>query len=82
MAGVRVYLAPEGEKTKVALEEVARIGGALALGAVGAKGGAAAGAAIGALFAGVGAAPGAIIGGIIGGIGGAIFGGFRLRRDS
>jgi hypothetical protein len=76
LAGVRVYLAPEGEKTKVALEEVARIGGALALGAVGAKGGAAAGAAIGALFAGVGAAPGAIIGGIIGGIGGAIFGGW------
>lgn len=76
LAGVRVYLAPEGEKTKVALEEVARIGGALALGAAGAEGGAAAGAAIGALFAGVGAAPGAIIGGIIGGVGGAIFGGW------
>ncbi len=76
LAGVRVYLAPEGEKTKVALEEVARIGGALAFGALGAKGGAAAGASIGALFAGVGAAPGAIIGGIIGGIGGAIFGGW------
>lgn len=75
-AGVRVYLAPEGEKTKVALEEVARIGGALAFGALGAKGGAAAGAAVGALFGGAGAAPGAIIGGVIGGIGGAIFGGW------
>jgi hypothetical protein len=75
LAGARVYLAPEGEKAKVALEEVARIGGALAFGALGAKGGAAAGAAVGALFGGAGAAPGAIIGGIIGGIGGAIFGG-------
>ena len=76
VAGVRIYLAPEGQKTKVALEEVARIGGALAMGALGAKGGAAAGAAIGALFGGAGAAPGAVIGGIIGGIGGAIFGGW------
>ncbi|MDN5940292.1 MAG: DUF4157 domain-containing protein [Nitrospira sp.] len=76
LAGVRVYLAPEGEKTKVALEEVARIGGALAFGALGLKGGAAAGAAIGALFGGAGAVPGAIIGGILGGIGGAIFGGW------
>jgi hypothetical protein len=76
LAGVRVYLAPEGEKVKVALEEVARIGGALVMGAVGAKAGAAGGAAIGAMFAGVGAAPGAVIGGILGGIGGAIFGGW------
>lgn len=76
LAGVRVYLAPEGEKAKVALEEVARIGGALAMGAVGAKAGAAAGGAIGALFGGAGAVPGAIIGGIIGAIGGAIFGGW------
>jgi hypothetical protein len=76
LAGVRVYLAPEGEKTKVALEELARIGGALAMGAAGAEAGTAAGAAVGAMFAGVGAAPGAIIGGIVGGIGGAIFGGW------
>jgi hypothetical protein len=76
LAGVRVYLAPEGEKTKVALEEIARIGGALVMGAVGAEAGAAAGAAVGALFAGVGAVPGAVIGGIIGSIGGAIFGGW------
>jgi hypothetical protein len=75
LAGVRVYLAPEGQKTKVALEEVARIGGALVLGAAGAKGGAAVGGAIGAFFGGAGAVPGAIIGGIIGGIGGAILGG-------
>lgn len=79
LAGVKVYLAPEGKKVQVALEELARIGGALAMGAVGAKGGAAAGAAIGALFAGVGAAPGAIIGGIIGGIGGAVFGGWLAK---
>ena len=79
LAGVRVYLAPEGEKTKVALEEVARIGGALAMGAVGAEAGAAAGAAVGALFAGIGAAPGAVIGGILGGIGGAIFGGWLAQ---
>jgi hypothetical protein len=76
VAGVRVALAPEGERTRVALEEVGRIAGALALGAAGAKGGAAAGAAIGALFGGAGAIPGAIIGGIIGGLGGALFGGW------
>jgi hypothetical protein len=76
LAGVRVYLAPQREKTKVALEEVARIGGALAVGAVGAKGGAAVGAAVGALFGGAGAAPGAIIGGLIGAIGGAMIGGW------
>lgn len=76
LAGVRVALAPEGQRVKVALQEVGRIAGALAFGALGAKGGAAAGAAIGALFGGVGAVPGAIIGGIIGGIGGAFFGGW------
>lgn len=76
LAGVRVYLTPEGQKTRVALEEMARIGGALALGAAGAKAGAAAGAAIGALFGGAGAVPGAIIGGLIGGLAGAIFGGW------
>jgi hypothetical protein len=76
LAGVRVALAPEGERVKTALKEVARIAGALAVGAVGAKGGAAAGAAIGALFGGAGAIPGAIIGGIIGGIGGAFLGGW------
>lgn len=76
LAGVKVALAPEGERVQVALEEIARIGGALALGAAGAKGGAAAGAAIGALFGGAGAVPGAIIGGIIGGIGGAFAGGW------
>jgi hypothetical protein len=76
LAGVRIYLAPEGQRTKVALEELARIGGALATGAVGAEGGAVAGAAVGALFGGAGAVPGAIIGGIIGGLGGAIFGGW------
>jgi hypothetical protein len=78
-AGVRVYLAPEGERTKVALEEVARIGGALAGGAAGTEAGAATGAAIGAAFGGVGAVPGAIIGGVLGGIGGAIFGGWLGR---
>lgn len=76
LAGVRVWLAPEGEKLRTALSEAFRIGGALALGAAGAKGGAALGAAIGALFGGAGAVPGAIIGGIIGGIGGALFGGW------
>nr|CBH39167.1 hypothetical membrane protein [uncultured archaeon] len=75
LAGVKVALAPEGERVKVGLQEVARIAGALALGAVGVKAGAAAGAAIGVLFGGAGAVPGAIIGGIIGGIGGALFGG-------
>jgi hypothetical protein len=69
-------MAPEGQKVKTALQEVARIGGALALGAAGAKGGAALGGAIGALFGGAGAVPGAIIGGIVGGIGGALFGGW------
>lgn len=72
-AEVADVAAPPGQ---VALEELARIGGALAFGALGAKGGAAAGAAIGALFGGAGAAPGAIIGGILGGLGGAIFGGW------
>ncbi len=79
LAGVRVALAPEGQRVKVALQEVARIAGALAFGAMGAKGGAAAGAAIGALFGGVGAVPGAIIGGIIGGVGGAFFGGWLAK---
>ncbi|MBW2123637.1 MAG: hypothetical protein JRH07_17605, partial [Deltaproteobacteria bacterium] len=49
VAGVKVALAPEGERVRVALQEVARIAGSLALGAAGAKAGAAAGAAVGAL---------------------------------
>lgn len=76
LAGVKVALAPEGERVQVALQEVGRIAGSLALGAVGAKAGAAAGAAIGALFGGAGAVPGAIIGGIIGAIGGGLLGGW------
>ena len=79
LAGVRVALAPEGERVKVAFKEVARIAGGLAGGALGAKGGAAAGAAVGALFGGAGAVPGAIIGGIIGAIGGAFFGGWAAE---
>jgi hypothetical protein len=78
-AGVRVYLAPEGERTKVALEEVARIGGALGGGALGTEAGAAVGGAIGAAFGGVGAVPGAIIGGMLGGLGGALLGGWAGR---
>ena len=78
-AGVRVYLAPEGERTKVALEEVARIGGALAGGAAGTEAGVAVGAAVGAAFGGVGAVPGAIVGGILGGLGGAFLGGWAGR---
>ncbi len=74
LAGVRVYLAPEGEKTKTALEEVVRIGGALIFGALGANLGTAAGAAIGALFGVAGAFPGAIIGGTLGGMLGSLFG--------
>lgn len=80
LAAVRVYMAPEGEKVKTALQEVARIGGALALGAAGAEAGAALGAAIGAAFAGVGAVPGAVIGGIVVGIGGAILGGYLMEE--
>ncbi len=76
LAGAKVYLAPEGQRSETALKEAFRIGGALVVGAAGAKAGAALGASIGALFGGAGAAPGAIIGGIIGGIGGAIFGGW------
>lgn len=80
LAAVRVYMAPEGEKVKTALREVARIGGALALGAAGAEAGAALGAAVGAAFAGVGAVPGAVIGGIVFGIGGAILGGYLAEQ--
>ena len=80
LAAVRVYMAPEGQKVKTALQEVARIGGALALGAAGAEAGAAIGAAIGAAFAGIGAVPGAVIGGIVGGIGGGILGGYLAEQ--
>jgi hypothetical protein len=78
-AGVRVYLAPEGERSKVALEEVARSGGALGGGALGTDIGATVGGAIGAAFGGVGAVPGAIIGGMLGGLAGAVLGGWAGR---
>ena len=65
---VRIATAEEGQTGRVVAQEGGAWAGALAFGAVGAKGG----AVIGSFF---GPGPGTAIGGIVGGIGGGIVGG-------